>query len=302
MAGWGEFADEGPVVDPVAETFDPWADLGAATVPEHSPVTGAGEWDDVPEPVLSAPRRVAAGPPPPSSEVVAAALRAGQVLWAEVRADGVFLGSGCEVRLTETPADGYTGWRPVTVVSPATLEVAALPVPTAEPVVGAALSVGELYTAADQVDGRTAPFPLGQGPDLQGILRDAVRGVERQARARADEAARAAERQLQLAEERFIARALAAERAAADREQQAQQQIAVRDQQAEERVTAVVQQSQQAVAGWQDEAARITASAEQQRTAHAKQLRRYRARAQRLALLCSLLSAVAAAVLTAVLR
>ncbi|NEA73809.1 hypothetical protein G3I68_24625 [Streptomyces sp. SID13588] len=129
------------------------------------------------------------------------------------------------MNLTEAPRDGFLGWRPVSVTDPSTLTVQPLSLPTAEPVVGVGVPVTELYrdpsTWTPPEPGRAGPFPVGQGPDLRMMLRNAEREAERKVQARAVEAEAEAAQRLHRVEELFQQRADQAEQAAARREEQA---------------------------------------------------------------------------------
>ncbi|WP_151770086.1 hypothetical protein [Streptomyces abyssomicinicus] len=162
--------------------------------------------------------------------------------------------------------DGFTGWRPVTVVDPARLTVRPVPLSLAEPPVGAATSVAELYSDTEPQSAteprRGAPFPVGQGPDLGAVLNRAVAEEREQVRAEAAAAAHRAEVQLNMAKRELAERAELAERQARMREEQAQneerrtqqeaaQQIAAAQAEAQRQITAARDQAAQAVQHWQ---------------------------------------------------
>ncbi|MEV5603065.1 hypothetical protein AB0L33_16655 [Streptomyces sp. NPDC052299] len=245
--GWGSFADEAPAAS-------------GGQAPPSAP----------PQPVQR-PQAI----PAPSPEVAASLLTAGETLWAEVDGRVAVLGSGCRVAVVpdedgEAVADGFTGWRPVVVVDPAALTVRLVPLALADPPIGAATPVSELYEDpephASAASGRSGVFPVGQGPDLDTLLQRAVAEERAAARADAEARTRRAERELAEAQAEARARAEAAEARAAEREQRAQeasrrartyaeQQIA----QARDDVAAVVRQWQERAQWAEDRALRAEA-------------------------------------------
>ncbi|MGC4946584.1 hypothetical protein ACLQ2N_10365 [Streptomyces sp. DT224] len=244
--GWGSFADE------------------VAAAPGHQ----------APPAVPPQPAQRPQAIPVPSPEVAASLLTAGETLWAEVDGPVAVLGSGCRVAVVPDEdgkaADGFTGWRPVVVVDPAALTVRLVPLALADPPIGAATPVSELYEDPEPytsaASGRSGVFPVGQGPDLDALLQRAVAEERAAARAEAEARTRRAERELAEAQAESRARAEAAEARAAEREQRAQeasrrartyaeQQIA----QARDDVAAVVRQWQERAQWAEDRALRAEA-------------------------------------------
>lgn len=182
MSEWGSFIDETP------------SGQSPPPPPDHPP-SGAGVVDDgwgsfadeapatggAPPPPPSVPPATPRpyGVPVPSPEVAASLLTAGETLWAQVDGAQAVLGSGCRVAVVrdddgEAAADGFGGWRPVTVVDPAALTVRLVPLALAEPPVGTATPVAELYADPEPYTAvapeRAGVFPVGQGPDLDELL------------------------------------------------------------------------------------------------------------------------------------
>ncbi|MEU2670782.1 hypothetical protein ABZ622_18280 [Streptomyces sp. NPDC007164] len=238
--GWGSFADETPAA-------------GGAPPPPSAPPPAA------PRPY---------GVPVPSPEVAASLLTAGETLWAQVDGAAAVLGSGCRVAVVpggdgEAAADGFSGWRPVTVVDPAALTVRLVPLALAEPPVGTATPVSELYadpepyTAAEP--GRAGAFPVGQGPDLDALLHRVQEEERARVRADVEADARRAERELADAKAELKQRAEAAEQRAVQREQRAQQAAQRAQEYAEHQIGAAREEVAQAVWQWQDRAQRAEA-------------------------------------------
>ncbi|MFF3786417.1 hypothetical protein [Streptomyces sp. NPDC001933] len=240
--GWGSFADETPVA-------------GGAPPPPSGPPPAP------PRPY---------GVPVPSPEVAASLLTAGETLWAQVDGAEAVLGSGCRVAVvrggdgeTGAAADGFSGWRPVTVVDPAALTVRLVPLALAEPPVGTATPVAELYadpepyTAAEP--GRAGAFPVGQGPDLDALLHRAQEEERARVRAAAEADSLRAERELTAAKAELRERAEAAEQRAAQREQRAQEAARRAQEYAEQQIGKARDEVAQVVWHWQDRAQRAEA-------------------------------------------
>ncbi|MGW1847193.1 hypothetical protein [Streptomyces sp. NPDC001966] len=241
--GWGSFADETPVAG------------GASPPPPSAPPPAA------PRPY---------GVPVPSPEVAASLLTAGETLWAQVDGAEAVLGSGCRVAVVRgddgeggAATDGFSGWRPVTVVDPAALTVRLVPLALAEPPVGTATPVAELYadpepyTAAEP--GRAGVFPVGQGPDLDALLHRAQEEERARVRVAAEAEALRAERELTAAKAELRERTQAAEQRAAQREQRAQEAARRAQEYAEQQIGAARDEVAQVVWHWQDRAQRAEA-------------------------------------------
>ncbi|MFD7621648.1 hypothetical protein [Streptomyces sp. NPDC059802] len=271
MSDWGSFIDETP------------SGQSPPPPPDHAP-SGAGAGDDgwgsfadetpaaggAPPPPPSAPPPAPRpyGVPVPSPEVAASLLTAGETLWAQVDGADAVLGSGCRVAVVpgedgDAATDGFGGWRPVTVVDPAALTVRLVPLALAEPPIGTATPVAELYADPEPYTAaapdRAGVFPVGQGPDLDALLHRAQ--AEERARVRADvEAeARRAERELADAKAELRERAEAAEQRAAQREQRAQEAAQRAQEYAEQQVRTARDEVAQAVWQWQERAQRAEA-------------------------------------------
>ncbi|MFE0510333.1 hypothetical protein [Streptomyces sp. NPDC058964] len=313
MSDWGSFVDETPPERP----HEP----RQAAYPSGS-ATGA-DWgafvDDVHEPPgprtpqSPPPAASPAGAPTPAPEVVASLLEAGETLWAQVDGTVAVLGSGCAVTAVyDAGPDGFSGWRPVTVLDPAALTVRPVPLSLAEPSPGAATSVAELYSDTESPDDawprRAAPFPVGQGPDVEALLSRAAEEERARVRAEAAVAAQRAEAELAAARRESAERAETAERHARAREERAQEEVRRAGEAAARQVAEVRAESQRQVAAARDEVAQAVQQwqyraqqAEGERTRLAEELNRAnRASLQRLVLVGVL--AVIAVVLTVVLK
>ncbi|MEU9187076.1 hypothetical protein AB0D14_21535 [Streptomyces sp. NPDC048484] len=254
-----------------------------------------------------------AGVPTPSPEVVASLLTVGETLWAHVDGPVAVLGSGCPVTAVyDGEPDGFSGWRPVTVVDPARLTVRPVPLSLGEPPVGAATSVAELYSDLEPSSAteprRAAPFPVGQGPDLDAVLSRAVAEERERVRAEAAAAAHLAEAELNVVKRELAERTELAERHARIREEQAQSEVRRTQQEAAQHVSAAQAQAQAQIAAARDQFNQAeqqwqlrTRQAEAERTRMTRELNRAKsAGAQRLVLVGVL--AVLAVVLTFVLK
>lgn len=241
--GWGSFADETPVA------------RGAPPPPPSAPPPAP------PRPY---------GVPVPSPEVAASLLTAGETLWAQVDGAEAVLGSGCRVAVVRgddgeagAAADGFSGWRPVTVVDPAVLTVRLVPLALAEPPVGTATPVAELYTDPEPYTaaepGRAGVFPVGQGPDLDALLHRVQEEERARVRAAAEADALRAERELAAAKAELRERAEAAEQRAAQREQRAQEAARRAQEYAEQQIGKARDEVAQVVWHWQDRAQRAEA-------------------------------------------
>ncbi|MFJ7194824.1 MULTISPECIES: hypothetical protein [unclassified Streptomyces] len=271
MSEWGSFIDETP------------SGQSPPPPPDHPP-SGAGVVDDgwgsfadeapatggAPPPPPSVPPATPRpyGVPVPSPEVAASLLTAGETLWAQVDGAQAVLGSGCRVAVVrdddgEAAADGFGGWRPVTVVDPAALTVRLVPLALAEPPVGTATPVAELYADPEPYTAaapeRAGVFPVGQGPDLDELLHRAQAEERARVRAGAEADARRAERELADAKAELRERAEAAEQRAARREQRAQEAEQRAREYAEQRIGAARDEVAQAVWQWQERAQRAEA-------------------------------------------
>ncbi|MFJ3303160.1 hypothetical protein ACIPSA_08585 [Streptomyces sp. NPDC086549] len=294
---------------------------GGAHTPNPTPAAGGSDWgvfvDDAHEPVTpGAPRPEPAPPsgvPTPTPEVVASLLKAGETLWAQVDGTVAVLGSGVAVTAVyDAEPDGFSGWRPVTVLDPAALTVRPVSLSLAEPPVGAATSVAELYSDTEPLDTarphRAAPFPVGQGPDVEALLNRAAEEERARVRAEAAVAAQRAEAELAAARREAAERAEVAERHARAREERAQEEVRRARDEAARQVAEVRAESQRQVAAARDEVGQAvqhwqfrTQQAESERTRLTEELNRAnRAGLQRLVLVGVL--AVIAVVLAVVLK
>ncbi|MGW4541674.1 hypothetical protein ACWEOP_27895 [Streptomyces chartreusis] len=331
---WGSFVDETPSSGghppsppPQPDTDDEWGTF------EHEPGNGPsssrlsppgptsatdaddgwGVFDPPSTEGISSQSPPSAGVPAPSPEVVASLLTAGETLWAQVDGFVAVLGSGCPVTAVyDGEPDGFSGWRPVTVVDPARLTVRPVPLSLAEPPAGAATSVAELYSDTEPRSAaeprRAARFPVGQGPDLDAVLDRAVAEERDQVRAEAADAAQRAAVQLNAKKRELAERAELAERQARMREEQAQAEERRTRQEAAQQIAAARAESQQQIAEAREKAAQAVQhwqfqaqQAEAERTRLAGDLdRANRAGVQRLTLVGVL--AVIAVVLTFVIK
>lgn len=275
MSEWGSFMDEEPsagqdaAAPPARPADDEWGSFaaeparapGAARDTPSAPGAdgGGSDWGSFAGAGTPAPAP-GAGVPVPSSEVVASLLTVGETLWAQVDGATAVLGSGCTVTVEYDGApDGFSGWRPVTVVDPARLIVRPVPLALGEPSVGAALSVAELYADTEPLDAgeprRARPFPVGEGPDVEGMLHRAVAEERERARADAAAAARRAEEELAAARRALVQQTEAAEQRAAAREHRAQEAVLRAEESAEQRVAAAQAEAQRQVTVARDEVA-----------------------------------------------
>ncbi|PSM42885.1 hypothetical protein C6Y14_11875 [Streptomyces dioscori] len=294
--------------DPVWGVYEPEPGTG----PSPSPAVDAdpGWGFDAPSAASApSPPSPPAGVSTPSPEVVASLLTVGETLWAHVDGPVAVLGSGCPVTAVyDGEPDGFSGWRPVTVVDPARLTVRPVPLSLGEPPIGATTSVAELYSDLEPSSAtepfRAAPFPVGQGPDLDAVLSRAVAEERERVRVEAAAAAHRAEAQLNLAKRELAERTELAERHARIREEQAQSEVRRTQQEAVQQVSAAQaqiaaarDQFNQAQQQWQLR----TRQAEAERTRMTRELDRAKsAGAQRLVLVGVL--AVLAVVLTFVFK
>ncbi|MFI5683816.1 hypothetical protein [Streptomyces sp. NPDC051636] len=300
MSEWGTFEDETPAEGP-AESEESWGSFTDAS-------TQPGPAQPTPPPAAPP-----AGVPTPSPEVVASLLKAGETLWAQVDGTVGVLGSGAKVTAVyDDGPDGFSGWRPVTVLDPGALTVRPVPLALAEPPMGAATSVAELYADTEPLDDteprRPAPFPVGQGPDLDALLDRAVEEERARARAEAAASARRAEAELAAQRRELADRAEAVERQARLREERAQDEVRRAQDEAARQVAAVRDDAQRQVTAARDEVAQVVQQwqfraqqAESERSRLSEELNRAnRASVQRLVLVGVL--AVIAVVLAVVLK
>ncbi|MEU9565117.1 hypothetical protein AB0D16_24265 [Streptomyces sp. NPDC048161] len=276
MSEWGSFIDETPSGQsppPPPDHPPPGAgtgDDGWGSFVDEAPAAGAAQPPPsaapFPPPPSAAPRTY--GVPAPSPEVAASLLTAGETLWAQVAGAEAVLGSGCRVAVVrgedgEAAADGFDGWRPVRVVDPAALTVRLVPLALAEPPVGTATPVAELYADPEPytvgAPERAGVFPVGQGPDLDALLHRVQEEERDRVRAEVEAAARRAERELAEAKAAARERAEAAERRAAQREQRAQEAARRAQEYAEQQIAAARDEVAQAVRQWQERAQRAEA-------------------------------------------
>ncbi|WP_326813806.1 MULTISPECIES: hypothetical protein [unclassified Streptomyces] len=254
--GWGIFEPE-PGTGPSPSPSSPPGPAPAADADANWGVFAPAPDEGIPSlPPPSPP----AGVPTPSPEVVASLLTAGETLWAHVDGPVAVLGSGCGVTAVyDGEPDGFSGWRPVTVVDPARLTVHPVPLSLAEPPVGATTSVAELYSDTEPQSAaeprRAAPFPVGQGPDLDAVLNRAVAEERERVRAEAAAAAHRAEVQLNVAKRELAERTELAERHARMREEQAKNEERRAQQEAAQHVAAAQAEAQRQIAAARDQAA-----------------------------------------------
>ncbi|MEV0575731.1 MULTISPECIES: hypothetical protein [unclassified Streptomyces] len=241
--GWGSFADEAPAADAAASPPPPPPGPPQGFVRGH-------------------------GVPVPSPEVAASLLSAGETLWAQVDGAQAVLGSGCRVGVVpdedgNAVADGFSGWRPVTVVDPAALTVRLVPLALSEPPVGVATPVAELYADPEPytapAPGRAGPFPTGQGPDLDELLNRVLSEERARARADAEAEARRAEQELARLKGELKDQAQAAESRAEQREQRAQEAARRAQEYAEQQIAAARDDAARIVWQLQDRAQRAEA-------------------------------------------
>ncbi|MFF4060227.1 hypothetical protein ACFYZ8_31870 [Streptomyces sp. NPDC001668] len=312
MSEWGSFIDEAPPGDE-----EPGSAVGepGASVPGSAGADNFWRTDFVEEEQSAGggtpPRPT--GTPVPSSEAVASLLTAGETLWAEVDGSVAVLGSGCVLTAVyDDEPDGFTGWRPVTVVDPARLLVRPAPLSLAEPPVGVATSVAELYSDTEPLPDdeplRVRRFPVGRGPDLDALLRRAETEERERVRAEAETQARRAAEELALIKRGLAERAELADRHARQREEraheavlrirsEADQRISTVEAEAQREVAAAREAAEQMVRRWQSRAER----AEEKHAGLAEQLKQvHRASVQRLVLVTVL--AVIAVLLAVVLK
>ncbi|MFF1835868.1 hypothetical protein ACFVXE_16940 [Streptomyces sp. NPDC058231] len=218
VSDWGSFVDETPSSPPPMPGYPPEPaadeDWGAFADAGDAPAGPVSAGPPVPPPGVAV----------PSPEAVASLLKAGETLWAYVDGTGAaYLGSGCALTVVDGDADGFDGWRPVVVVDPAALTVRPVPLALAEPAIGTATAVSELYQdpePSERPGSRRAPaFPVGQGPDLDALLAEAVAEERARVTTRADETARQAQ---QYAETRIRAEQDAARQSVRHWQQRAQ--------------------------------------------------------------------------------
>lgn len=264
VSEWGAFVDETP---PSGGRPPP---SPSTPVPRPNADDGWGDFD--PPAGRTASPSPSAGVPPPSPEVVASLLIAGETLWAHVEGPVAVLGSGCTLTAVyDGEPDGFRGWRPVTVLDPARLIVRPVALSLAEPPVGAATSVAELYSDPERPSTgeprRAAPFPVGQGPDMYALLNRAVAEERELVRAKATAAAHRIEMQLEAAKRELAERAELAERQARMREEQAGNEVRRALQEAERQARAHEEHARNAVRRAHQEAERqvFAANAETQR-------------------------------------
>lgn len=270
VSEWGSFVDEEPsggresAASSARQADDEWGTFAAepareAPAPPAADPGGGSDWGTFAADGAAAPAP-GARVPVPSSEVVASLLTAGETLWAQVDGAVAVLGSGCTVTAEyDGEPDGFSGWRPVTVVDPARLIVRPVPLALAEPPAGAAVSVAELYADPEPPDAgephRARPFPVGEGPDVEAMLHRAVEEERGRARAEAAAAARRAEEELAAARRALAQQAEATEQRALDRERRAQEEARRARESAEQQVAAARAEAQRQVTVARDEVA-----------------------------------------------
>lgn len=314
MSEWGSFINDAP---PGEEEPGPVAGGPRQPVPDSDDADDFWRTDFVEEARSSGgdtpPSPRTTGAPVPSSEAVASLLTAGETLWAEVDGSVAVLGSGCVVTAVyDDEPDGFSGWRPVTVVDPARLMVRPAPLSLAEPPVGVATSVAELYSDTESLPEdeplRVRRFPVGRGPDLDAMLRRAETDERERVRAEAEVQARRADEELAVIKRELAERAELAERHARQREERAHEAVLRIRSEADQRISAAGTEARREVAAAREEAAQAVRQwqfraeqAEQKRSRLAEQLEQaHRASVQRLALVAVL--AVIAVVLAVVLK
>ncbi|MEU6555940.1 hypothetical protein ABZ915_37680 [Streptomyces sp. NPDC046915] len=266
MTEWGSLADETPsgerrqqAAPPPPAAEDEWGSLDAAGPDGPGGPDGwGGLAEEPPGPAgpggrRSGPFAPSAGVPVPSPEVVGSLLTAGETLWAQVDGTDAVLGSGCPATAVyDDEPDGFSGWRPVVVVDPSRLTVRPVPLSLAEPPVGAATSVAELYTDTEPPDTggprRTARFPVGQGPDLDVLLERAVAEERERVRTEAAAAARRAQEELAYAHRELAERTELVERGARLREERAEEAVRRARQEADRRLAEAESRADQRIA------------------------------------------------------